>query len=56
MVTCLMWAQVVEERRTKLQEFLQLLMLGDHPVVTPGLHEDVGKILYTFLTGESDLM
>jgi hypothetical protein len=30
-------------------------MLGDHPMVTPGLHEDVGKVLYSFLTGESDL-
>lgn len=53
--TCDICTQVVEERRTGLQEFLQLLMLGDHPMVTPGLHEDVGKVLYTFLTGESDL-
>lgn len=47
--------QVVDDRRKVLQQFLQMLMLGDHPIVTPGLHEDVGKVLYTFLSGESDL-
>ncbi len=30
-------------------------MLGEEPIVSPVLYEDVGKTLYTFLTGESDL-
>ena len=34
---------------------LRQLMLGEEPIVSPVLYEDVGKTLYTFLTGESDL-
>jgi hypothetical protein len=30
-------------------------MLGDNPVVAPVLWEDVGRVLFGFLTGESDL-
>ena len=46
---------VVDERKLTLELFMQQLMLGESPVVAPVLWEDVGKILFSFLTGESDL-
>ena len=46
---------VVSQRRQLLQGFLQGLMLGTQPMVSPVLWEDVGRVLYAFLTGESDL-